>query len=218
MKETAPPGTATHNQQYDQQYDDQNDASMNGSATKNESGEAKNESGNEMRTGGTEAEGGGGGGMEGALGLLFLQQTTPGHPRGDITQAITFRIAELLSAQLVVEEKVLFPVLLACGERGRALVDAARAEHPAMMTGLVALQGTHYTQPSFGPTIEPLIALIAKRSYREEQEIQPCLQQRLAPTDYAELTRLVDRVRELKSSDHNIETSVRALADKLKAT
>jgi hypothetical protein len=27
-------------------------------------------------------------------------------------------------------------------------------------TGLVALQGTHYTQPSFGPTIEPLIALI----------------------------------------------------------
>jgi hypothetical protein len=58
----------------------------------------------------------------------------------------------------------------------------------------------------------------AKRSYREEQEIQPCLQQRLAPADYAELTRLVDRVRELKSSDHNIETSVRALADKLKAT
>jgi hypothetical protein len=101
MKETAPPGTATHNHQYDQQYD-QNDASMNGSATKNESG-------NEMRTGGTEAEGGGGGGMEGALGLLFLQQTTPGHPRGDITQAITFRIAELLSAQLVVEEKVGYP-------------------------------------------------------------------------------------------------------------
>jgi len=111
MKETAPLGTATRNHQYDQQYEGQNDASMNGSATKNESGEAKNESGNELQRGGTEAEGGGGGGMEGALGLLFLQQTTPGHPRGDITQAITFRIAELLSAQLVVEEKVGTPRL-----------------------------------------------------------------------------------------------------------
>jgi hypothetical protein len=35
------------------------------------------------------------GGVEGALGLLFLQQMgggAPGHPRGDITQAITLRI------------------------------------------------------------------------------------------------------------------------------
>lgn len=61
-------------------------------------------------------------GMESALGLLFLQQTgglgvglptgaAPGTfpvplPRGDITQAITLRISQLLAVQLVMEERV----------------------------------------------------------------------------------------------------------------
>jgi hypothetical protein len=60
--------------------------------------------------------------------------------------------------------------------------------------------------------------LAAKRSSREELEIQPYLQQHLAPEDHAEVSRLIDQVREVKGADEGIVTRVRALADKLKAT
>jgi hypothetical protein len=115
MKDSAPLGTVTHHlQERDVPHNDHclHHKGMNGDGREERNSSiatAKSESGNGSGEGmemdvGRES---GAGSMEGgALGLLFLQQTTPGHPRGDITQAITFRIAELLSAQLVVEEKV----------------------------------------------------------------------------------------------------------------
>jgi hypothetical protein len=49
-------------------------------------------------------------------------------------------------------------------------------------------------------------------------EIQPYLQQHLAPGDHAEVSHLIDQVREAKGAEESIVTRVRALADKLKAT
>lgn len=97
--------------------------------------------------------------------------------------------------------------------------------------------------PTFGPTIEPLIALIgipillvvdansssyqlvlmahavpsAKRNGREEGEIQACLQANLTSDEVGEVNLLVDRVRERKGADADVDARVRVMMDHLRA-
>lgn len=57
----------------------------------------------------------------------------------------------------------------------------------------------------------------AKRDGRENSEIQTCFQQNLSPNDLIEVGRIVQRVRELKGADEEVDSRVRAINNNLRA-